>query len=104
MYRVPNTNTRGNAFSELEIQRVWNKAPTAGGYDPAEVRFDSCGAFIRRDQYGNTNSQFGWEIDHMFPASKGGSDELTNLQPLQWQNNRHKGDQWPYWSCAVKAA
>ena len=31
----------------------------------------------------------------------GGSDSLSNLQPLYWENNRHKGDNWPQWSCAV---
>jgi hypothetical protein len=35
-------------------------------------------------------------------VAKGGSDDLANLQPLQWQNNRTKGDTWPQgWSCAV---
>jgi 5-methylcytosine-specific restriction endonuclease McrA len=59
---------------------------------------------MQRADYGNINSQYGWEIDHIVPVAKGGSDELYNLQPLQWQNNRHKGDDHPQWSCAIKAA
>jgi 5-methylcytosine-specific restriction endonuclease McrA len=46
----------------------------------------------------------GWEIDHILPVSKGGGDHPSNLQPLQWENNRSKGDSLTGWTCAVKAA
>ena len=43
-------------------------------------------------QYGTRISQYGWEIDHITPESKGGTNELSNLRPLQWENNLSKLD------------
>lgn len=66
---------------------------------------DCCGALMRRDLYGvTTRKGLGWEIDHIKPVAHGGADDLGNLQPLQWENNRGKSDNFPNWTCSVKAA
>ena len=89
--------------SQFVIQAVWQKARAVHGFNPAVIRKDSCGAWIQYNHYGNTNSPYGWEIDHVTPISHGGLDTLSNLQALQWQNNRTKSDNYPLWSCAVSA-
>ncbi|MBI2103990.1 MAG: HNH endonuclease [Candidatus Omnitrophica bacterium] len=74
-------------FSFLLEQLVWAKGRLALGFDPNYVRMDAYGTLIERKQYGNRDSLYGWEIDHIVPQSLGGSDSLTNLRPLNWHNN-----------------
>jgi len=92
----------GEPFDELIVEAVWNKANVIPGYNPDYIRKDICGAAMLRSAYGTT-TDYGWEIDHIRPATKDGTDDLHNLQPLHWKNNRHKGDDWPHWSCAVSS-
>lgn len=37
--------------------------------------------------YGNRGGERGWEINYIMPVSKGGTDNLSNLSPIQWESN-----------------
>lgn len=91
-------------FTEEVIEAVWQKATKIDDYDPNRFRKDCCGAWIIRNAYGNENSIYGWEIDHVYPQSKGGQDDIDNLRAMQWENNRSKGDDFPSYSAKVKAS
>jgi 5-methylcytosine-specific restriction endonuclease McrA len=100
MARQPNTRASGHAFDEETIEAVWQKGIPEPEYP--SFRKDACGASMQRGKYGLTE-KWGWEIDHIKPVAKGGTDDLTNLQPLQWENNRKKSDLYPNYTCAVVA-
>jgi len=88
-------------WSEDKIQEIWNKGFTVENYDPAKYRKDTCGAWIMRDHHGDDNHDYGWEVDHILPVSKGGGDQLDNLRPLHHRNNASKGDGYPHYNAVV---
>lgn len=90
-------------FSEQIVNAVWNKAKIIPGQNPTEWRQDIAGAWIQRSKYGDRTSSFGWEIDHIRPVSRYGSDNLDNLRPLQWENNVSKCDDYPTWTSVVSS-
>lgn len=71
---------------------VWNKWKVIPNNKPNEWRQDECWAWIWFQFYWNRNNQYGWEIDHITPQSNWWNDNLSNLRPLQWENNISKSD------------
>ena len=98
MARNRSTDRDGAAFSKAVIDQVWAKGKVVPKFEAADWRYDICGKPIKYSDYGNSGSDHGWEIDHIRPVSLGSGGELSNLQPLQWENNRRKGD-ISRWNC-----
>lgn len=98
-----------SSFSAIEIQRIWEKGEPDPAYDPDVVRKDICGAWLIREDYGKTDSFFGWQVDHVCPVSllqskgvpQSEIDQLENLQPMNSANNESKSDNYPSFSYAM---
>jgi hypothetical protein len=103
MPRGPNTTVHGRPFDRATILAVWNKLPLQPKFPDGSYKLDPCGTWIQWSAYGDTEAQYGWEVDHIVPVAKGGQDVLSNLQALFWLTNRQKGDSYP-WSCAMAGA
>lgn len=96
-------------FDKNTIDCIWSQAQVVDGYDKDKYRKDACGAWIIRSEYGNRNSPFGWEIDHIYPEAKLRSlnvpieliDNIINLRPLNWKNNDSKGSDYPFYRACI---
>ena len=81
------------SISDSDKEHVWNKAKPVRGKNPNQYRRDSKGNVIYKAAYGR-NSPMGWQVDHIKPKSKGGSDHRRNLQALQTGANQRKSNKY----------
>jgi len=95
MTRNYNTDIAGKPFAKTTVGAVWARGKEIDGFKNTEWRRDIFGKPMKFADYGKVDSKHGWEVDHIKPVAKGGSDVITNLQPLQWENNRTKSDKYP---------
>jgi hypothetical protein len=83
------------------VYYVWeNAADPPAGYSPLYFRLDPCGALMYIGLF-EFEANLGWNIDHIYPVSKGGDDELENLRAMQYQNIAQKANKYPNHLSAV---
>lgn len=78
-------------FTKAQRKAVFAKGRKISGRDPAMWRLDDEGNVICYAAYGDENSEYGWDIDHITPEARGGSSHISNLRPLLIAANRAKG-------------
>lgn len=65
------------------LDAVWEHGRAMTEADPTLWRQDACGAWMRRDQYGVVDTDFGWrELN----VTAGGAASAANLRPFHWRN------------------
>ena len=99
-------------WTEEAKRLIWNKAPLMNPSSSDSLRLDSCNALMDWYDYGNRDSDYGWEIDHVIPEKilqennvpQELIDHIDNLRPMHWRNNIKKGDSFPKYSADTSHA
>lgn len=89
-------------FTENIIEAVWQKAEAVYGINELRYRKDIGGAWLQKDQY-EKEGKYGWGIDHICPRSKGGNENISNLQAMHWENNKEKSNYYPWFSISISS-
>ena len=86
--RVIEDKLMAKKWTEQEKLNIWARGDVSIPNDPKVWRRDFCGAWIKWSDYGNHDSEYGWEIDYI----KSDTNDGLNLRPLHWRNNFDKRD------------
>ena len=82
-----------DAYRTIRGQRIWQHRKMSSGLISGTVRYEVLKrAGTRCELCGISNEVKALEVDHIVPRSKGGSDELSNLQALCYSCNAMKRD------------
>ena len=88
----------GKGLQEIEriqyvvgmVDEAWANGSAIPDKSPDVWREDRLGNRIRREDYGNATSEFGWVLVHIKPLGEGGTDYSSNPCPLRWDVGREK--------------
>jgi hypothetical protein len=83
-------------YDKQTVAEVWSRARAVNELGPDEWRLDLCGAWIRRDQYNATSTDFAWKIVQTKPGEDG-----EHLQALHHDNEYDPVNHQPH--CHVSA-
>lgn len=70
--------------------RLWSKT-----FGKKTSVFDFSGRKIMKGAYNDRNSEFAWNVDHIYPQSKGGATNDSNLIVCHILTNDEKADKFP---------
>lgn len=76
---------------------LWNKR-----YGKATRVKDFAGREMDKGSYGDRNSDYGWNLDHILPQSQGGKDTESNLICCHIKTNDEKADKYPVFNANGK--
>ncbi|MCB1484626.1 MAG: hypothetical protein KDJ17_07025 [Hyphomicrobiaceae bacterium] len=83
---APTTIDIRETLRQASEDEVWAKGHIVPGTDPAILRKDDYGWWIRRSELNNGSSQQGWCVGLILPAHLGGRNVARNMRPLNMSN------------------
>lgn len=90
IYKMGKSKQQFMDLNRETAMRLWNKS---FGKDTKAVDF--AGRTIAKGAYNDRNSEFGWNVDHVLPQSRGGVTADHNLVCCHISTNDEKADKFP---------
>jgi diadenosine tetraphosphate (Ap4A) HIT family hydrolase len=82
-----------NAYVRKRGERIWEHRTASAGYVSGTLRYEVLkGAKFHCELCGVSADEKALEVDHILPRSKGGTDDIINLQALCYSCNAMKRD------------
>ena len=72
------------ALTQRKIDTAWNAAKALDDHNLARYREDPYGHMMARTNY-KIDSSTGWKVDNVIPKKYGGTDNIENLQAMNYQ-------------------
>lgn len=91
------TKTKSMDLNKETAMRLWSKS-----YGKATKVKDFTGRAIAKGAYNDRNSEFGWNVDHILPQSRGGKTADYNLIICHISTNDEKADKFPVFNANGK--
>lgn len=103
----PSVMKNETLWTDQQIEDVWNKGGIISNFNPSLYRKDYAGALMYRNSFLNhvrlndDVKSFNWTIVHQKPLTTGGTNDISNLVPLNNTNAISKGNNYPKWKTTV---
>lgn len=88
---MKDNKTKSMELNRETAMRLWTKS---FGKSVTKVK-DYTGREIAKGSYNDRNSEFGWNVDHILPQSRGGKTADYNLIVCHIKTNDEKADKFP---------
>lgn len=96
-------------WTNEQINSAWERGLVVATYEPEAYRSDYAGSLMFKGSFiANPNSEennnvrsYSWTIVHQRPLVVGGTEEASNLWPLNCMNALAKGQDYPKWKTTV---
>ena len=73
-----------------KVDAIWQKSNDAGSDALKEFKVDSNGILIKKSDYGNKNSDYGWGLARIISKKDGGTDDISNLKAVNYGESNYR--------------
>lgn len=75
------------SLTKEELEKIWKKAEIIIGVNPKFIRRDIYGNWIKKNDFNNIHSSFGWTVSSV-KLQKFDDEYYETLMPVHWKHKQ----------------